>query len=206
MAEVFQGLFTYIEDLLQKRLSDYHGPAWVEKCQKSYKNVLLRILDYVDYPERCRPLTLKELSNPNSKAVCIIMYVYSMETPFTHEFANKKHDDKNIHSLGPFDRCLQEIVNSEKCEMNRVDCLEPSSKMTDPRAFLVYKATMMNKEKIDKWREMAGKKVRFPSITTFHENFREAMYFVNHYERIKKEMGDLGKTMKVVVFVLCLFN
>ena len=44
------------------------------------------ILDLVEYEGRDRPIKPEELHNPQSKAACIILYMYSMDSPFTNAF------------------------------------------------------------------------------------------------------------------------
>jgi len=59
------------------------------------------------------PLSKYELKNPNSKATCMIMYIYSMETPFSLElnYSWKSKDASKIRHFGPMERALYEIFN-----------------------------------------------------------------------------------------------
>ena len=175
------------------------GPKWIEKCKYRYKKVLIYILDSMEIKDRETPLRPENLANPNGKYVCLILYLYSMQSPLTQLYSSGKLSENDPHllnSIGPFDRCLQQIVNS-KAEMNRLDCHEPSSKMSAPSSFLVYKGTLMSVDAVQQWKEVVGKKIRLPSITSFSENLREAMFSAN----IKA-----NKQQQIVLFMMAFFN
>lgn len=56
-----------------------------------------------------------------------------------------------LKTLGPFDRCLQEILNS-RTELNRLDRLDSSTEILAPKSYLLYKGCFMNMEKIEDWK------------------------------------------------------
>lgn len=56
----------------------------------------------------------------------------------------------------------------------------------------------MTGNKIIEWKNNIGKKVHTPTITSFSENFRQAVYSSRHYNK--------NKEMKSVIFVLTVFN
>jgi hypothetical protein len=80
----------------------------------------------MDFENSDRPLTKYELKNPNSKATCIMMYIYSMETPFSLElnYSWKSKDSSKIKTFGPYERAIYEIFNG--AEYNRRDRLDSS--------------------------------------------------------------------------------
>lgn len=150
------------------------------------------------------PLTATSLSYPYSNEVSLLLQIYSMEMPFSHELINKKQSkfsDHILQTLGPFDRCLQEIINGS-CEQKRDDRLDSSPILAESQAFLVYKGCMMHKDKIQRWKDQVGETVHLPSITSFTESFRESIYSLNHLDFIKNKNKDI----KPVIFVLSLFN
>lgn len=81
--------------------------------------------------------------------------------------------------------------------MNRLDCHEPSSKMSAPSSFLIFKGTLMKHEQILQWKKVIAKTIRLPTITSWSENLREAMYACN----IKANKEQL-----MVVFMMAIFN
>lgn len=118
---------------------------------------------------------------------------------------NKVYDPQDqeyshiLKSLGPFDRCLMEILNNN-CELNRFDRLDSSTEILAPKSFLLYKGCFMNMDKIEMWKKQASKgaKIRLPSTTSFTMNFREAVYSAKHVNK--------NKMIKPVLFVLAIFN
>jgi len=52
-----------------------------------YKTAFMSILNLMDFEDKERPLTAEEFEDPNSKALCTILYMYSMETPFCNEIS-----------------------------------------------------------------------------------------------------------------------
>ena len=114
---------------------------------------------------------------------------------------NQQSDDYKmiLKCLGPFDRCLLEILNNNT-ELNRFDRLDSSTEILAPKSFLVYKGCFMNIEKIEMWKKQAAKgaKIRLPCMTNFTMNFREAVYSAKHVNK--------NKQIKPVLFVLAIFN
>lgn len=66
----------------------------------------------MDFEDPNQVLTEEELQNPNSKATCLIMYIYSMESPFSYELNNswKSQDKSKIAFFGPIERAMYEIL------------------------------------------------------------------------------------------------
>lgn len=131
MNQVFNGLSSFLADFLRKKLAK-SSKKWQDQCIGRYKATFHYILDLIGYQGRDRPITAEDLRNPNSKALCLILYIYSMDTPFTGQFNQSFVDNTKmtqndyqfaLRSLGPFDRCLQEILHN-KAELNRFDRLE----------------------------------------------------------------------------------
>ena len=52
-----------------------------------YKTAFMNILNLMDFQDREKPLSKEDFQDPNSKAVCTILYMYSMETPFCNEIS-----------------------------------------------------------------------------------------------------------------------
>lgn len=77
------------------------------------------ILQLTDYEQDGdKPLKLTELKNPYSKATCLILYMYSMESPLSIELNNSwktyrsnSVDKQKIEFFGPIERALYEILN-----------------------------------------------------------------------------------------------
>lgn len=159
MDQVFKGLNNYLTQFLNTKLQNA-GKKWRQQCVDRYKACLHYILDVVEYENRSKPITQFELSDPNSKATCVILYIYSMDTPFTGLF-NKVHRQKSqdyqfvLRSLGPFDRCLQEIIQ-HKTELNRKDRRPSNKVITAPASFLVYKGCFMSMNQIEKIKDKVG--------------------------------------------------
>ena len=109
-----------LDDLIDERFGEYRGPAFLKKTKGRYSSIFKHMLDCLEFEDKNAPLTSIELQSPNNKAVCTIMYLYSMDTPFCRELANisKVNKDK-LYQLGPFDRCLQEILN-KKTEVKKL--------------------------------------------------------------------------------------
>lgn len=131
--QVFHGLSQYLEDYLRKALSSY-AKSWQQKCIDRYKVLLHYILELVEYENSNLTLTAEDLRNPYSLPCCLILYIYSMEGPFTclfdrpydHSKMSEKEYQFFIQTIGPFDRCLQEILHG-RAELNRFDKLDSSS-------------------------------------------------------------------------------
>ena len=162
MKQVFNGISKFLDDFLQKKLVK-SPKKWQDQCYGRYKATLHYILDLVEYQNREKPITFEELNNPNSKAVCLILYLYSMDTPMTGLFSQVYNPDKPIYrtsetnmsddkflirTLGPFDRCLQHILHS-KCELNRFDRLESQNAIFASKSFLLYKGCFMPNDMIE---------------------------------------------------------
>jgi len=131
MNEVFYGLFSYIGTIINQKLSQMNQKQiWIDACIDRYKKVFDYILELMEFEDSDRPLTKYELGNPNSKATCIIMYIYSMETPFSLElnYSWKSKDSSKIKHFGPFERAIYEVFNG--AEQNRMDRLDSSAQVS----------------------------------------------------------------------------
>ena len=52
-----------------------------------YKTAFMSIFDHMDFEDREKPMTIEDFDDPNSKATCLILYMYSLETPFCNELS-----------------------------------------------------------------------------------------------------------------------
>ena len=58
--------------------------------------------------------------------------------------------------------------------------------MTEPSSFIVYKGTLMTMAQIERWKKAIGGQVRIPCVTSFTENFRQAVYSCANYDQTLK--------------------
>ena len=74
-------------------------------------------------------LSEHNLCNPNSKATCLILYLYTMETPLYSEFnkACRNMDKSMLKSLGPFATAIDIIIST--VEKNRFDRIKTGQEL-----------------------------------------------------------------------------
>ena len=145
--EIMYGLYLFVAQQLENKLRFNHQKQiWIDACQNCYKKLFDYILELVDYQNPNEPLTVYELTNPNSKATCLVLYMYSMESPFSVELNNswKSLDQSKVATFGPIERALCEILRG--AEANRRDRLESCSVVSCSQSFLLYKGAAMTKE------------------------------------------------------------
>lgn len=124
--------------------------------------------------------------------------MYSMESPWCSEINNTyKMTEQKVLTYGPFDRCLSLIVGG-RAELNRFDRLDSSAVPISPKTFLLFKGCFMPQAEIMKWKNNVGEKIILPSVSSFNQNFREAMYSSRH----KNESLEI----KSCIFCLTIFN
>lgn len=174
--EIMTGLQKFITMLLTDKMSLTNEKLiWINACTERYKKVFDYIIELMDIRDPDRPLTSYELRNPESKAVCLIMYMYSMESPFSYELNNswKSTDTSKIYYFGPIERALYEIL--EYAESNRRDRLQSSSFVSQSQSFLLYKGASMTKHEIALWKQNVGKRGILPANIGFYEYMRVAL-------------------------------
>ena len=116
------------------------------------------------------PLTKKQLRNPKSRVVCLILYLYSIEPPFYAELnsACRLLDKSKLQTLGPFARALFEILNCGLTESLRPDTLD-KGQIDGPcgpygyfsQSFLLFKGACMKPEWLRHWTAKVGKKTSY---------------------------------------------
>lgn len=95
------------------------------KLKDFYREVFQFMLMSIGLEDNDALLTKKQLRNPRSKVVCLILYLYSIEPPFYAELnsACRLLDESKLETLGPFARALFEILNCGLTESMRKDTL-----------------------------------------------------------------------------------
>ena len=174
MNEIFYGLFQFISSFLTMKLeANNQKKIWIQTCINCYREIFDYILEKTDYVEEGQvPIKLADLKNPYSKAVCLIMYMYGMESPLFMELNNSwKNPDRNkIEFFGPIERALYEILKT--AEKYRHDRLDSSSIVCLPQCFLVYKGASMTKSEINDWKKNVGGRAIIPGNTCFTHQLR----------------------------------
>ena len=94
----------------------------IDAVKENYKKVFDFMLHSVNCPDVDLPLIGQydkrtgsdvDLFNPDGKAVCLILYLYTLEPPFYY-YLNKASRfmlDSELTTLGPFARALHEILS-----------------------------------------------------------------------------------------------
>ena len=127
LKEIVYGLHNffckYLDDNFQGQITEN-----LTVVKGNYKRVFDFILHSTDCDEVDQPLIGQfdkrqdndiDLFNPNSKAVCLILYLYSIEPPFYY-YINKASRfmlESDLETLGPFARALHEILSG--CESRK---------------------------------------------------------------------------------------
>jgi len=124
-------------DFRTKGMSKYK----IKWLKGQYMQVFEKIFELMNFSEPDEPLITYQdnesercLWNPNSKAVCIIMWLYSIEPPFYAAIneACRNIDKKYLRSLGPFAAALFTIlVNAEGNKIDKLQCGESLLQIND---------------------------------------------------------------------------
>lgn len=129
-------------------------------------NFLVDVMEFIGEDE----LSVEQLTDPNSKETCFILYLWSLESPFADQLF-KVHDvqnnEKMLEYFGPIDRALQEIFNG--ADQNRIDRLYSSSVITSPTSFLLFKGAALTEDEIITWKNNIGNQLELLSNTSFTE-------------------------------------
>lgn len=111
-----------------------------------------------------------ELERPQSATVCMILYIYSLDTPLRWYLNDACVDaaEKYVKSLGPFAKAFFEILG-EGLEQERLDAMvrgfdyhHPKESRTHPcgflsQSFLLFKFTYLKQALIDDYTYFLGK-------------------------------------------------
>ena len=119
---VVMGLYEVYCDMIDVELMD-RTEEFRETVKQDYKEVFEFILYSVDHPDVDKPVKYEECCQPNSKVVCLILYLYSIEPPFYKHInqACKNQDRTKLRTLGPMVRILYQILIGGGTENSRDD-------------------------------------------------------------------------------------
>lgn len=128
--EVLHGLYLFFCNKIDEQLAN-NPDIDAADVKKQYKDVIDYMLQGFYYRDAYQPLAIgveeknsdNDLWNPRGKAVCLIMYMYSIEPPFYAELNNacRCKDPQSIATLGPFATAISYILaNAEKERPDRL--------------------------------------------------------------------------------------
>lgn len=124
---------------------------------------MLNCMEIAD-PEK--PIELTELRTADSKVVCFVLFVMSIEPPFYNDLnlACLNMDKSKLDKLGPLALVISEVLQGGWMEDQRKNCLPKGSddefNVDDlgyfTKSFLVFKGSPMKSVWIKGWKNAVG--------------------------------------------------
>lgn len=159
------------------------------------------LLEDINYVDAYQPLVVdkddrkddNDLWNPKGRAVCLILYLYSMEPPFYAGLnkACRNKDDDCVEMLGPFATAIFWILSN--AERERVDRMQDGEVYGRDGpigffggSFLLFRFVYMKEEWINQWEDAIGRinksngspdTICLPENTSTSLSLKEAIHY-----------------------------
>lgn len=215
LKDVVMGLYSRYCEMIAESLKE--RPAQVkQQAQDDAKQIFEYILECSGVEDVDRPITYEELWDPKSSVVCLLLYLYSIEPPFYADVnkAIRLRDKAMLRTLGPFVRCLYQIlvgggtesVRSDRLLHGRDDLTLPGNMGFFSQSFLLYRGAAMKESWIKAWKQQIGRKLFEKSDEALNVSVNSIVNSTRSLYQAFRQI-ELSKEFKIpVLFVISAVN